>query len=102
MFIHKVALLEVFILQILNHLKYYLLLQVLMLKEVDVAEELINLILVDLLQRDLHLPRYHLDDAVHTVRIVRVLVQIEGRKSLLLGEDKFTVDDNGAAHRFFC
>jgi hypothetical protein len=101
MFIHEVALLEILILQILNHLQYYLLLQVLMLKEVDVAEELINLILVDLLQRDLHLPRYHFDDAVHTVRIVRVLVQIEGCESLLLGEDKFTVDDNGAAHGFF-
>jgi hypothetical protein len=102
MLIHEVALLEIFILQILNHLKYYLLLQVLMLKEVNVAKELINLILVDLLQRDLHLPGYHLDDAVHSVRIVRVLVQIQGRESLLLGEDKFTVDDNGAAHGFFC
>jgi hypothetical protein len=69
-----------------------------MLKEVNVAKELINLILVNLLQRDLHLARYHFDNAIHTVRIVRIFVEIERCESLLLGKDKFSVDDNGTTH----
>ena len=101
MFVHEVAFLEILILQILNHLKQYLFLQILVLKEVYVAKEFIDLVLVYLLQRDFHLTRYNFDNAVDTVSIVGVLIEIERGKSLLLGKDKFAVDDNGTTHRFF-
>ena len=49
MLVNKIPFLEIFVLQILNHLKEYLFLQILMLKEVYVAKEFINLVFVDLL-----------------------------------------------------
>ena len=101
MFVHEIPFLEILIFQILNHLKQYLFLQILVLKEVYVAKEFIDLVLVYLLQRDFHLTRYNFDNAVDTVSIVGVFIEIERGKSLLLGENKFAVDDDSSTHRFF-
>ena len=46
MFVHKIPFLEILILQFLNHLEQNLFLQILVMKEVDIAKEFIDLILV--------------------------------------------------------
>jgi len=101
MFVHEIPFLEILILQILNHLKQYLFLQILVLKEVYVSKEFIDLVLVYLLQGDLHLTCNHFDNSIDTVGIVGIFIEIEGRKSLLLSKDKFAVNDDSATHRFF-
>ena len=101
MLIYEVTFLKELVLKILDHLKKQILLEVLVLKKVYVAQKFIDLIIIDLLQGDLHLARYYFNNSINSVRIMRIFIEVERSESLLLGKDKSAVNDYCATHWFF-